>query len=79
MPSPVTGTGIVLTGDAVVVRVKPVRVLPGAALLEKEELRGALTLEIAAILIGCRGRRRQQERHGRQHRGDTEEKWGIEA
>jgi hypothetical protein len=50
----VTGAGIVLAGDPVIVTVEPVRVIPGTAVLEEEDLRSSLAGKVRAVLVGRR-------------------------
>jgi hypothetical protein len=47
----VTGAGIVLTGDTVVIGVETIGIVPWPTVLEEEDLRGALAGEIRTVLV----------------------------
>ena len=70
----VAGAGVVLAGDAVVVAVEAIGVFLRTAVLEEEELGGSLAPEVGAVLVGGRGRRRQEQHRGDHQGGETDEK-----
>jgi hypothetical protein len=68
----VAGARVSLAGDAVVVPVQPVRIAPGPAVLQEEDLRRALTREVGAVLVACRRRRWECREQQRDDRADAD-------
>ena len=70
----VTGAGVVLAGDAIVVAVEAVGVFLRATVPEEEELGGSLAPEVGAVLVGSRSCRRQEQGRGDHQGGEAGEK-----